>query len=77
MFELAYWFSYSPPGTLLLHRTGGDENDLLSLGQALAPGSALLSVRGHVGSPSSRLRHVLGDKLAAHPAAKHENFKLL
>jgi phospholipase/carboxylesterase len=36
------------PPLLLLHGTGGDENDLVQLGEMVSPGSALLSPRGKV-----------------------------
>jgi phospholipase/carboxylesterase len=38
----------SKPPLLLLHGTGGDENDLVLLGTQLSPGSAQLSPRGKV-----------------------------
>ena len=54
MTSLIYLHRYEPgsepgaPPLLLLHGTGGDENDLIPLGQKLSPGSALLSPRGDV-----------------------------
>ena len=33
---------------IVLHGTGGDENDLIGIGQAIAPGAAILSPRGNV-----------------------------
>jgi predicted esterase len=38
----------SPTTLLLLHGTGGDEHDLLPLGDLLAPGAAIVSPRGNV-----------------------------
>ena len=53
--ELGFLHRFVPgegPGAditlLLLHGTGGDENDLLPLGRVLLPGAALLSPRGQV-----------------------------
>jgi phospholipase/carboxylesterase len=52
--DLAFVHHFEPgtgavaPPLLLLHGTGGDEQDLLPLGRMVAPNSALLSPRGKV-----------------------------
>jgi len=52
--SLSYSHRFEPaltpdrPPLLLLHGTGGNENDLIPLGQTLSPGSPLLSPRGKV-----------------------------
>jgi phospholipase/carboxylesterase len=54
MTELSFIHRYEPatdpsrPPLLLLHGTGGDENNLLGLGRMISPGSALLSPRGKI-----------------------------
>ncbi len=67
--DLSFTNKYIPatspdaPVLLLLHGTGGDENDLLDLGQHLWPGAALLSPRGQVlenGMPRFFRRLALG-----------------
>jgi phospholipase/carboxylesterase len=45
------WFAPAEPGAptlVLLHGTGGDENDLVPRGRMLLPGAGLLGVRGNV-----------------------------
>jgi phospholipase/carboxylesterase len=54
MAELSHVHRFEPasrpgrPALLLLHGTGGDENDLVPLVEMVSPGSALVSPRGQV-----------------------------
>src|SRR3954466_4039902 len=58
--SLSYHHRFQPgtdaaaPPLLLLHGTGGDENDLIPLAQNLSPGPALLSPRGDVSEHGAR-----------------------
>lgn len=60
MAALSYHHRFEPgtdpaaPPLLLLHGTGGNENDLIPLGRKLSPGSALLSPRGDVSEHGAR-----------------------
>jgi predicted esterase len=47
-FAYRYVPGEKPETLLLLHGTGGDETDLLSIGQVVMPGANLLSPRGQV-----------------------------
>ena len=67
--ELGFVHRFVPPAEpgaptlLLLHGTGGDENDLIELGTLLLPGAALLSPRGKVlehGAPRFFRRLAMG-----------------
>src|SRR5437764_26719 len=53
--DLGFIHRFVPPADpaseetlVVLHGTGGDENDLIGIGQAIAPGAAILSPRGNV-----------------------------
>lgn len=53
--DLGFIHRFVPPegeasgdALVVLHGTGGDENDLIGIGQAIAPGAAILSPRGNV-----------------------------
>ena len=52
MTELGFVYRFEPAKSnrtlLLLHGTGGDENDLIDVGRAIDPAAALLSPRGKV-----------------------------
>jgi phospholipase/carboxylesterase len=48
MFVYQFIPGSGPNTLLLLHGTGGDENDLIPIGRSLAPGFPLLSPRGRV-----------------------------
>src|SRR5688500_13812353 len=46
--------SVSGETLIVLHGTGGTENDLISIGQTIAPGAAILSPRGNVNEHGSQ-----------------------
>jgi glyoxalase family protein len=90
---LGFVHRYLPPTThaeraasttlLLLHGTGGDENDLVPLGRSLLPGAGMLSPRGRIledGAPRFFRRIAPGvfdlDALAAFVDAAAANYRL-
>ena len=52
--EAGYIYKFLPPSDsrqfplLLLHRTGGNENDLVAAAKRISPGAAIIAVRGNV-----------------------------
>src|SRR5882762_6090182 len=69
--------SSDPVTLLLLHGTGGDENALLPVGNALWPGAALLGLRGKILKPGLTGRAArVGSDTPRGPNASKDEFGL-